>query len=171
MYLDYINLYNVSRLLLRERPVSLIILGISFLFYCLSVAAALPTLLTLMSGILGIAFGVLVLVLIYVIGRAVWKVRYWPTALGCGLSFICMILAQLEISVFDWRYSFANEFLSWAWNAVDLAALIRVRGRLSEYAAGSEDTWGLPDWLSPRDSTGKSITPAPARGTGERHER
>ncbi len=149
MYLDYVNLFNVSRLLPRERPVSLLFLWIYFLVYCVAAPACLFLLFSSAGGILGTAVSALLAVLLFVFGRAMWKLRFWPAAVGCGLGFTGMLLAQFGIVFMDWGFSFESKFVSWAWSSAALAALVRVRGRLSVYAADTEDEWGRPAWLAP----------------------
>ena len=149
MYLDYVNLFNISRLLLRERPVSLALLWIFFLVYCVAAMTCLSLLLFSAGGMLGLAVTALFAVLLFVFGRAIWKLRFWPAAVGCGLGFTGMLLAQFGVVFMNWNFSFENEFVSWAWSSAALAALVRVRGRLSAHAADTEDEWGRPAWLAP----------------------
>lgn len=143
------NLLRLWRSPLRkDRPVALVLLWLHFLWFCLGAFFWLTTLWPQISGLVRIfagqdlqpllatmlttcAFAVACLFL-YVLGRALWRVHFWPYVLSCLSRLVfCAIFSFNILPPESVVVPFDRGILYLAVSLIALAACFRVRGGIN----------------------------------------
>lgn len=145
----YVNLLRLWRSPLRkDRPIALVLLWLDFLWYCgRALEGLFRQALPAIGDMLDLCAFVVACLVAYVVGRALWRVHFWPHILGCLFSFfLCGIFLLGILSPKDLMTNFDTAILELAASIIALAACVRLRSRINHYD-DPHAAWGLPAWM------------------------